>query len=758
MNGLSYIFEKTLQFGNQANLDSIKEDEPIRYVNPNQSITNIATDDMKSFLDSFISSIIKLNISEGDLSIVFQLCAKLISSLKEFNLRLIEDCNGLDEKQILETSSHFTQNLLFKIASKYRRKKIIESSGHYVAPKEVAIGTRWELQTKKFQSRILKIPRLIQSHFQYVSILGTLRSLFTHEEFSRQYFEHNSQNQVCDTSKLINFCSGATFKSIELFQKHPESVQLQLASDDFEPCNPVGTKSNRHKICAVYFSIQNIPTKYLSKCKYVFLVAICNSDDVKMKHTDFNNIWYPIVNELKELELNGFAISRKPNLKGTLTQLAFDNLGANTALGFVGSFSSNYFCRFCEMSKAECKQSNFEDPNKLRTIEGYEKQMTIISESTKVIFDQTKGAKYYCLLNDLSYFHIISHPTVDIMHDINEGAIHFTLEILFKQLTIQKIMNPQVLSLTVQFFKYGHLNRSNKPGPVDLEKHNLGQNASQSMCLFKNIPFILFDERKNKKLENIWKIVQALLRIIEIVYSREIFENDIGDLTEQLQIFSTNFLETERHLKPKIHFMLHYPSIIRKMGPIVFMNMMRYERKHRSLKMLISSNYKNLNKSLAEEHQRMLSVEGYSYIDAVNNGLAKPIDQEFGTQNCEILKTNLGVDFNHVKSIKWLEFNGFEYKEGFFIVHESVLLRILKILKNENSFYFVCQPHIISAFEPFLNSYKISETHSDNVIVDFQILKYLKSHEICMVGSTMYLQKDTLDSGLRSVVWNLEPM
>lgn len=306
MNGQSYIFEKSFHFGNRSNLDSAKEDEPINYVNPNQSITNIATADMKSFLDSFISSVIKLNVGEGDLSVIFQQCAKLISNLKEFNLRLIEDCNGLDEKQVLEISSQFTQNSLFKIASKYRRNNIIKSNENYVPPKEVAIGTRWELNTKKFQNRIVKIPRLIQSHFQYVSILGTLRSLFTHEEFVRQYFEHNSQNQVCDTSKLINFCSGSTFKSIELFRNHPESVQLQLASDDFEPCNPLGSKSNRHKICAVYFSIQNIPTKYLSKCKYVFLVALCNSDDVKMKHTDFNNIWYPIVNELKELESNGF--------------------------------------------------------------------------------------------------------------------------------------------------------------------------------------------------------------------------------------------------------------------------------------------------------------------------------------------------------------------------------------------------------------------------------------------------------------------
>lgn len=78
----------------------------------------------------------------------------------------------------------------------------------------------------------------------------------------------------CILGKFVNFCCGELFKSIQLFQANPDSLQLQIGYDDFEPCNPLASKSNRHKICAVYFSVQNFPVKYLSKCKSVFVVAL----------------------------------------------------------------------------------------------------------------------------------------------------------------------------------------------------------------------------------------------------------------------------------------------------------------------------------------------------------------------------------------------------------------------------------------------------------------------------------------------------
>lgn len=188
------------------------------------------------------------------------------------------------------------------------------SNQFYVAPKDTAIGTRWELRKVKKNGSVIKVPRLIQTTFPYVSIIRTIESLFHRSscfiEFRDLYFRHNNlqNDHVCQPGEYGYFCCGNTYKASELFRRHPHSLQLQIASDDFEICNPLGSKANRHKLCAVYFSIQNLQQRYKSKLRNIYLICLCNSDDIKMKHTDFNNIWQLIVNEIHQLEVNGIVV------------------------------------------------------------------------------------------------------------------------------------------------------------------------------------------------------------------------------------------------------------------------------------------------------------------------------------------------------------------------------------------------------------------------------------------------------------------
>lgn len=91
------------------------------------------------------------------------------------------------------------------------------------------------------------------------------------------------------------------------------------------------------------------------------------------------------------------------NLKGTLVNLSFDNLGANQSLGFVEGFNANYYCRICELSKEECQKTYKEDKSKKRTRDNYEKHMAEIENSTTVDYTQTRGLKRYCALDDLIF-------------------------------------------------------------------------------------------------------------------------------------------------------------------------------------------------------------------------------------------------------------------------------------------------------------------------------------------------------------------
>jgi len=58
-------------------------------------------------------------------------------------------------------------------------------------------------------------------------------------------------------------------------------------------------------------------------------------------------------------------------------------------------------------------------------------------------------------------------------------------------------------------------------------------------------------------------------------------------------------------LKPKHHFLLHYPNIILKAGPLIYLSCMRFEAKHKELKKNANNvqSRKNLPLTLAKKSQ-----------------------------------------------------------------------------------------------------------------------------------------------------------
>lgn len=218
-------------------------------------------------------------------------------------------------------------------------------------------------------------------------------------------------------------------------------------------------------------------------------------------------------------------------------------------------------------------------------MEKYVKQLKIISESVKVDYKETRGIKRYCLLNDLRYFSIFENLTADIMHDINEGAIPFLLRKLFELLLFNKILSEEELKMKIQFYDYGHTNKSNVPSVLKLDSSNLGQNSNQMKCLFFHIPFILHKYRNKNVLKKVWICITSLLEICQIVYSYKVTESHLQNLSNTVHIHLQSIQRLFNVLLiPKYHLMTHYSTIFRKMGPLIHLSMMRFEGKHKTLK------------------------------------------------------------------------------------------------------------------------------------------------------------------------------
>lgn len=690
---------------------------------PQKSTSSVNQESIKREVQSFHSGLSDLNLNQKQTNKVYALVENLIRKSAEFCVSSINE-NILDSpSHVVDQAIDLVMNRLSERNTEYKRNKEIESNEFYVAPKEMAIGLRWERAKVRRNGRIQSIPRLIQCTFQYVSIVDTLKSLFRSNEFSDAYFKHNLEvdHDCTDDASYHDFCCGESFKQNIFFKNNPNCVKIQLYADEFELCNPLQSKSGVHKVCAIYFTIRNMPKQFSCKVNNIFLVK-----QMILKQTDFNNIWRPIVNDLRYLE--SYEIdTMEGTIKAVLTHLSFDNLGANSGLGFASSFSALYYCRFCMLSKAECQKTTRDDIMQRRTMSDYEKQVKVVENSEKVSYSETKGVKYYCVLNDLHNFHVIKNPTVDVLHDHNEGSIPHLLKLFIDRCFSFKTFSLEQLRDLVQFHDYGLLNRKNIPSQIKLDLRSIGQNGTQSICLFRNIPFILYQFKDDPKLQPLWKCMQYLLQILVIVYSHVISEENLQNLEKLIHLFLSSILACfDENLIPKLHFLLHYPSIIRMVGPVVFMSTIRYEAKHQVFKNMIQNtkNFRNINKSLALKHQRNICVQGVSLKDEIKSTKLKSTHDEIFTHG------DSTSPLEKLMETDSLSFNSYEYRNGFLFIHESKLYQIQKIYCVGDKYIFSCKQYQVLSFDNFLNSFQVEKANgSDIILINFIDVKNKISYE-----------------------------
>lgn len=286
---------------------------------------------------------------------------------------------------------------------------------------------------------------------------------------------------------------------------------------------------------------------------------------------------------------------------GTIVQVTGDNLGVHSLFGFVESFSARYCCRFCLLEKEDFQTEFSEDSPKMsvRTKELHAEHCQ--SMQSNPILPYVMGVKRSCLLNSLQYFHTTANFSVDIMHDILEGVGQYEMKLLLQHL-IDNYTTSAEVHRRIQNFNYGFLEQNNKPPGVALREgsNDLGLNATQSWCLLRHLP-IMFGDLVCPNDQH-WYLFILLLQIVNIVFSSVISTGITIYLKHLIAEHHSLFkhLFPDKTLLPKHNFMVHYPSCMQKIGPLIHCWCMRYEAKHNFFKKQLKS-FKNITKTLAKK-------------------------------------------------------------------------------------------------------------------------------------------------------------
>ena len=183
--------------------------------------------------------------------------------------------------------------------------------------------------------------------------------------------------------------------------------------------------------------------------------------------------------------------------------------------------------------------------------------------------------------------------------------------ILDKILFTEHLVSLLDLNQRLDAFSYDKTEHINKPPHLSesqIRNHCLIMSSSEMLTLIRNLGFIIghLILRTNKywhlfiKLQN---LVEVLVSSISHVKTPDLLENLV---TEYLVLLSELF---PGEMKPKHHFLLHYPRIMRAIGPIWNVNCIRFEATHRIGKITSHAAISRVNvcRTIALKHQLMLN-------------------------------------------------------------------------------------------------------------------------------------------------------
>ena len=292
---------------------------------------------------------------------------------------------------------------------------------------------------------------------------------------------------------------------------------------------------------------------------------------------------------------------------GGLFAFLADTLAAHTIRGFKESMSfALCICQSCMITTDDAQDTFCESECELRTPELHLDQCQLSSESNEM--STWFGINRISILEVVPGFSVVTGLPHDIMHDLFEGFMHYELKLLLSYCVWeQKYFTIKDLNHKISVFDFGEEDRPSFLDPAITKVPNersIRQSAAETIVLVKYLPLLLGDTIPED--DQNWYPFLLLIKICKIALSPIYTPDTVPHLRvlveEKLLLYRK--LYPEMTLKPKMHYLLHYPSQIERYGPLIHSWTMKHDAKLSFMKRAAKSgNNKNVCKFVAKHHQ-----------------------------------------------------------------------------------------------------------------------------------------------------------
>ncbi|XP_011858359.1 PREDICTED: uncharacterized protein LOC105555920, partial [Vollenhovia emeryi] len=473
----------------------------------------------------------------------------------------------------LDTIKTLTDNF----SSEYKRDKHYKDLGTYIYPQQYVLAVGNVEFSKGLRKQVLGTGQFIAIRHvlaRFLSIPGVFVAI--------EKYIHDCNY----LSSVLNIVHSPTWLEISQTENINEKIYpLLLYYDEFETGNPLSSHAGIHKLGAVYTSIACLPPHLASSIKYIFLFALFHYSDRLTKEGN-QAAFHLVIDELKYLSTVGITLNI-PEFQGTikfkLGALIGDNLGLHSVLGFVESFNAKYPCRICRANKEQVQHMCSEDISLLRNEENYfaDVDTNNVSET---------GVKHKAIWYKLPDFNLFKHVAVDMMHDILEGVANYTMSLVINSLLVKKYFTLKELNSRAESFDYDCDTNSKPPLLSSESAFKIKWKMSSIETLNYVRYFSCLISHKVPDNDEHWRLYILLRRVLDFAMTDCVDTIVCDRLRWTVTEFNSLYLQlSSTPLKPKFHYLIHYPGMMQKLGPLHNLWSMRYESKHRTLKIAARS-------------------------------------------------------------------------------------------------------------------------------------------------------------------------
>uniref|UniRef100_A0A8D8Z1A7 C2H2-type domain-containing protein n=3 Tax=Cacopsylla melanoneura TaxID=428564 RepID=A0A8D8Z1A7_9HEMI len=666
---------------------------------------------------------------------------------------LISEYNNILHRSVFENDISFdtvSSNGLMclkSVNSEYKRFKIFQEQGTLIMPVEITVGTR--LDYKHCLGKTLQ--KQVHCTIQIIPLKDVLMRFFSMKGVLSDTIAHLRRLSNSD-SPFTNITQGSVWAQMKnTFNYDPLVLQLPMIVyyDDFESNNPLGSHNVIQKLGGLYVSLPCLPKQYVSLLSNILLFAVFHASD---RSTLGNKVvFHNAIEQLNVLQKDGIVVKYNDYdvvLKFRVVCITGDNLGLNGILGFVENFNASYCCRICCASKEERQKYFYEKPELLRTKRTYLDQLSL-KESVSIT-----GVKEPCAWLSLKGFDPFENVAVDVLHDYLEGCCRYVMTFVVTYLLhTSSLVRFDILEKRIQSFDFGPDNSSKPVNALCLgtnSKVSVRTSASEMLTLVRYFALIIGDHVPTD--DDVWEVFLQLRKVLNLVLTHTVFRDNIPYLENAISELCSGFLTVSKSpLPPKFHFLTHYPRMFLKYGPLTQIWTMRFEAKHKVMKVAAraSSNKMNICKTIAIRNQ--LSLNGLFRDEEPFNfqetGLKRKISTTISLKMKDLFSVSDSFDKTHW-SIKWVKINGVLFKEFSVILvdidvasENPVFAQVINLFVEDSSkkILFYAHQFKTSDFDPHYFAFQVCPTYEPVLVKFDDLYQPAVPHTLSEVQNRLYI-------------------